>query len=128
MTLNEYYIAVLQELGIVGAGEDANIQPEDTTLVAQRYTALYDMLLGERLTSWTLTDDIPSYAEQSVIKMGAYLCASAFQISPQRMALLEQAGALALDPRKGGPSLAERQLRRQIAKNRVPVPATSEYF
>lgn len=126
MTLAELKEAVLVELGIIGAGESG--QPDDVALVGDRYDALYDMLLAEKLVAWTATDDIPLYAETPVIQMLAYLCARPFGINSQRTAELEQAGALALAPARGGPSLAERQLRRQLARNHVPFPAASDYF
>lgn len=126
MTLPELYEAALRELRIVAAGESVPV--EYTNIVEAKYLALYDMLLGDQLAAWGASEDVPAYAEEPVTIMLAFLCCRSFGINQARTAELEQAGALHLDPRKGGPSLAERQLRRQLAKSYVPYSAVSEYF
>lgn len=126
MTLTDLKVAVLRELRIIAAGEDA--PAEYVEIVGARYAALYDMLLTKGLVSWTSTAEVPEYAEMPLIAMLAYLCAGPFGINPVRKAELKLAGALDLSPAEGGPSLAERQLRRQLAKNYVSYPAQSEYF
>lgn len=126
MTLSDLYTAVLRELRVVAAGE--SVPAEYTTIVEAKYAALYDMLLGDQLAAWGAAEDVPAYAEEPVTLMLAYMCCRPFGINQMRTAELEQAGALHLDPRKGGPSSAERQLRRQLAKAYVPYAAVSEYF
>lgn len=117
MTPQELREAVLKEMGVVAAGESAN--PEDAAVVADKYTLLHGMLEQKNLVTWTLTDDIPSSCAQPVVWMLAYLCAGAFgaQQEPEK-------GALDLPSM----SLAERQLRAQLAPFYVYSPAQSEYF
>lgn len=126
MTLTELKSAVLRELRIVAAGEDA--PAEYVAVVADKYAALYDMLLTVGLVAWTSTADIPDYAEQPITMMLAFLCCRPFGINQARTLELELAGALNLSPGRGGPSLSERQLRQQLAKSYVPHVQSSEYF
>jgi len=117
---------VLREVQVLPIGEAA--PPEYVQLVAAKYTSLYDMMLTDSLVSWTSDEDIPTYAEQPVTMMLAYLSASALGLPESKVAELRQAGALHLPPAEGGPSHAERQLRRQLARAYVPYPAQSDYF
>lgn len=126
MTPTEIKESALKELNVIAAGEPAD--PDDFAVVSERYAALYDMLVGDHLTSWALTDDVPDFATWPVIQMLAYLCCVPFSISPQKTAALRITGALDLSPREGGPSLAERQLRKQLAPKYNAVPAQTEYF
>lgn len=126
MTPTELRSRALQELGVLATGEDANAA--DGAIVDQKYAALYEMLVTEGLVTWSVDDEIPEFAEQPMIWMTAHLCAGSFGVSPQKKSELEQLGALNLLPAKGGPSLAERQLRRQLAKGFVYQPVQTEYF
>lgn len=122
MTLTDLKSAVLQELRIVAVGEPA--PPEYVVIVGDKYATLYDMLLTKGLVAWTATADLPDYADQPVTMMLAYLCAGPLGVSAQRRDELAPLGALDLPQ----PSLAERQLRRQLAKNYVPYAQATEYF
>lgn len=119
MTLVELYEKTLQKLHVVAAGESA--EPEDTALIADKYVSLHAMLLVKGLVTWTVTAAVPENAAQPVISMLAYLSASEFDIDPNSLA-----PECALD--LPVPSLAERQLRGQLAKSYVSYPAASEYF
>lgn len=119
MTLTELYAKTLQKLHVVAAGESAD--PDDTDVVADKYVALHAMLLGKGLVTWSVTASVPAKVEIPVVSMLAYLCASEFDIDPNPLA---PEGALDLPT----PSLAERQLRRQLSTRYVSNPATSEYF
>lgn len=122
MTLAELRIAALQEAGILAIGESASA--EDNQLVADKYTALYDMLLTEGLVAWAATAAIPDYADIPVTMMLAAAIAPAFGIEGQRLADLRTGGALNLPQ----PSIAERMLRRQLAKNYVAHPVKNDYY
>lgn len=126
MTLSELRTAVLQELGVLASGETATAA--DDQLVADKYSALYDMLLTEGLVTWTASEDIPEYAETPITYMLAWLCLNPFGIVGEMAARITRLGALNLPASDGGPSLAERILRRQLAKKYVPYPVQSEYF
>ena len=122
MTLQELRKAALQECGVLATGEDA--EPEDDQLCAQKYATLHDLLLSEGLTAWAVDEDIPAYADQPLTMMLAAVIAPAFGVSGQRLADLRIGGSVGLPQ----PSIAERMLRRQLAKSYVPHPVKSEYF
>lgn len=126
MTVNELKERVLIRLAVLAAGESA--VADDTELVGTRYAAVHDMLITEGLVNWTPTDDIPDWAELPMIAMVAAVCAHEFGVIGQRFSELQQQGAFNLHPSQGGPSLAERQLRRQTAKTYVPHPASAEFY
>lgn len=122
MTLSELYTKALQRLQLLAAGEPP--AAEDRQLVEDKYTALYDMLLTDGLVAWTASADIPDYAIIPLTSMLAYACAREFEVDAQMMGDLTLEGALGLPQ----PSLAERQLRKQLAKRYVSNPAQSEYL
>lgn len=118
MTLTDLKRKTLERLEVVAAGESAD--PDDTALVADKYTSLYDMLLTMRLVAWTSTAAVPDYAVIPLTSMLAYACATEFGEDQNRFA----DGIVGANP----PGLAEQQLRKQLAKNYVSSVATSEYF
>jgi hypothetical protein len=122
MTLAELRIAALQEIGILASGEEA--EAEDDQLVSDKYTALYDMLLTEGLVAWAADAELPDYADIPLTMMLACAIAPAFGIVGQRLLDLRMGGALGLSP----PSVAERMLRKQLAKNYVSHPVKADYY
>src|SRR6185369_14996751 len=126
MQLTQLPAEVLKEIGVLAPGESPNIA--DASVVTDKYGALYEMLLTEGLISWESTEDIPEFVEGPVLAMLAHLCAKPFGVPQARRVELELAGALSLPANKGGPSLAETQLRRQLAKGFVYYPMSTEYF
>lgn len=118
MTLVDLYEKVLQRLEVVAAGESAD--PDDTALVADKYAALYDMLLSMGLVAWNASEAIPDYAVMPLTSMLAFAAATEFGEDQERFV----DGAVGLSP----PALAEQQLRRQLARGYVSYPAASEYF
>lgn len=126
MQLTDLPEKVLEELGVLAAGDSPNVS--DANVVTDKYTALYQMLLTDGLVAWSAVDDIPEYAERPIVMMVAHLCASSFGVPASRRVELEKNGALNLQPNNGGPSLAETQLRRQLAKGFVYYPISTEYF
>jgi hypothetical protein len=122
MTLAELRRAALQEAGIVAAGESASA--DDDQLCAQKYAALHDVLLAEKLVAWPVNGDVPEYAETPLTMMLAALIAPAFGVSGDRLNSLRAGGAFGLPV----PSIAERMLRRQLAKSYVSAPVKTEYF
>jgi len=119
MTLVDLYRLTLERLQVAAAGESD--EPEDVQGVAERYPLLYDMLLTKGLVAWGLTADVPAYAAQPLIDMLAYMCAGTFGKDP---ALFAAQGALDLPTL----SIAERQLRMQLAKHVIPSRMRVEYF
>ncbi len=126
MTPSQIRRAALEELRVVAAGDP--IAPEDDQLLARKYEGLIAILLKQRLADWGVSDDIPAYAELPVTQMLAYLSASSFGIAAERLEQLRQAGGLDLAPNQGGPSQAERTLRRLMARKPVSSIFRSTYF
>lgn len=120
MTLIDLYRKALEKLQVVAAGEA--VDPDDNALVAAKYAALYEMLITKKLVAWAANDDVPDFAVVPLTAMLAFLAANEFGIDAQRFAL---EGALDVP---GTVSIAERQLRAQLVRDYVSVPATSEYF
>lgn len=120
-TLSDLYRRVLEDLQVTAANESAPI--EDTQFVATKYAQLYQMLKGESLIVWSITDDLPEDVVIPLTAMLKFLCAPGFgkPANPQE-------GALNLPGRAGGPSLAEIQLRRVLARDYVSSIAHSDYF
>ncbi len=126
MTPAQLKSAVLTKLQITAAGgRDA---ADDVAIITQKYTGLHKMLLKDSLVTWSLTENIPGEAEQPVVAMLAAFCASEFGIPEPRHSRLQLEGALHLPATVGGPSLAERQLRKALAAPHVSSAVVSEYF
>lgn len=122
MTLTELKAAVLREIGVIATGEEPSY--DDAATVAAKYDELYEMLVDENLANWASSEDIPAFASRPVTWMVAFLCCSEFGVPPTKLAEMTQKGALNLQV----PSLGERILRRQMARDYVAAPAQSEYF
>lgn len=124
MTPQQIQFAALRELGIVGIGQTPSA--EHGAEAATKYASLYAQLLKMGLVRWALTENVPTYAEQQVIWMLAYLCASseAFGSIPEKKTQMAALGALKTSP----PSLGETQLRAAVSRRYVSQPAQSEYF
>lgn len=118
-TLVDLYRKTLEELQVVAAGESADA--DDTRIVADKYAGIYQHLVGMGLVAWGLTDDVPDFAVMPLTQMLAYACALPFGKNPLAY---QKLAALGMDP----PSLAEKQLRGQLAREYVSYPAASEYF
>jgi len=119
MTLTLLYRKTLENLRRVSAGDPADA--DDTTLVADKYVELYDMLAGESLTAWAVDADVPDYAAAPLTEMLSCLCAGSFGQDPTAYAVR---GALGLSP----PSWAERMLRRQLARTYISNTVQADYF
>lgn len=120
MTLRELYEQVLQQLEVTAAGEPS--APEDVAVVRDRYPKVYDMLLTKGLVSWGVTADIPEYAALPLVDILAYVCAKPFGKDETKYAVQ---GALDLP---AGQSIAELQLRRQLAPAYITTTQRTEYF
>lgn len=126
MTLTQLKQRVLEKLGVLATGESPVIA--DATLVADRYTSLHDMLITDGLVNWTSTEDIPAWAEEPLVLMVAAASMHEFGLPAARKTELRQEGQYNLPASMGGPSLAERQIRSQAARNFVYYTQATEYF
>jgi hypothetical protein len=124
MTPQEIRFAALRELGVVAVDESP--AAEQGTAAEEKYASLHAQLLRRGLANWALTEDVPAYAEQQVIWMLAYLCATSegFGAPPSRKDELAILGGLGLP----SPSLGERQLRSALSRAYVSQPAQSDYY
>jgi hypothetical protein len=121
MTRNDLFKRTLLKLMVIHAIEDAD--PEDVQLLSDKYDSLHGLLTNEHLSDWSLSEDIPDVVELPIIDMLACVSASDFGLQPNYLE-----GAINLPRSKGGPSMAESQLRRQMAQAYVSRPARTEYF
>lgn len=126
MTPTQLKQRVLEKLTVLAAGENPNI--EDATLVGDRYASLHDMLITDALVNWTLTEDVPAWAESAIVMMVAAASADEFGVPEPAKSEIKREGVYGLPSNLGGPSLAEKQLRSQSARNFVYYPQASEYF
>ena len=118
--------AVLKKLQVTAAGDvDA---ADDIAIITEKYTGLHQMLLVAGLVIWSKTENVPAEAEQPIVAMLAALAASDFGIPEPRHSRLQLEGAFNLPITVGGPSLAERQLRKALAQKHISSPVVSEYF
>ena len=118
--------AVLKKLQVTAAGDvDA---ADDIAIITEKYTGLHQMLLVAGLVIWSKTENVPGEAEQPIVAMLAALAASDFGIPEPRHSRLQLEGAFNLPITVGGPSLAERQLRKALAQKHISSPVVSEYF
>ena len=118
--------AVLKKLQITAAGDtDA---ADDIAIMTQKYTGMHQMLLVAGLVIWSKTENVPGEAELPIVAMLAAAAASDFGIPEPRHSRLQLEGAFNLPVTLGGPSLAERQLRKALAPKHISSTVVSEYF
>ena len=124
MTPQELRFAALKELGVVDVDETPSAE-QDVDCTA-KYGSLHAMLLQDGLVTWTVTEDIPTRAEQPLIWMLAFACASSegFGAPLAKRADLAPFGAYGVTPA----SLGEKLLRKMLVREYVSLPAVSEYF
>lgn len=122
MTLLELKTRVLQHLEVLATNTDPNA--DDAAIVGSKYASLYQMLLTKELVNWVESGDIPDEVSVPLTMMLAYMCASSFGVIGADYDRLRAEGALDVRPI----SLAEKQLRVQIASAYVDSPAQPDYF
>ncbi len=117
MTLNDLYRKTLEEMTVVAAGEPADAG--DLALIASKYLSVYEQLRGLKLVTWSNTEDVPTYVVEPLAWMLSFAASQNFGKKPDALK-----GAIGLP----SPSLAERMLRQQLARDYISSPAQSEYF
>jgi hypothetical protein len=126
MTTTELRRKVLEKLQVIAAGE--GVHAADGVLVQDKYESLHEVLLHNNLVEWTITEDIPTEYESLMTAMVAAECVDEFYAPPELKAAIIGSGKYGLSPQLGGPSLAERQLRRLAAPSYAGEPVRSDYF
>ena len=119
MTPTTLYRKTLEKLQVAAAGEP--VDADDVQLIRSKYESLYEVLAVKELVSWNISQDIPENCANPVVMMLAFLSASEFGMNPLEFAA---EGALDVVP----PSIGERQLRAQFARDFNYEPARTEYF
>lgn len=120
--LEEFYIDVLAELGVVGI--DRGASAEDLAVVTSSYPGVWHLLDSLGLTSWILTADIPDDVTLPLRWIVAYYIAGQFGIGGAKMERLAANGVV------GGPmpSLGERMLRRLASPDYIPSTIETTYY
>lgn len=126
MTLIELRRKALEKLQVVAAGEP--VHASDGQLVQAKYEALHDILLQDNLIDWVVTDEIPTAYGQVMVVMLAAECAAEFYAPADLKAAVIGEGKYDLPAQLGGPSIAERRLRKLAAPGFSGEPAQAEYF
>lgn len=126
MTITELRRKALEKLQVIAAGEP--VAASDGLLVQSKYEALHDILLQDNLVGWVVTEEIPTAYGQIMVSMLAAECLAEFYAPPELKAALTAEGKYDLPPQLGGPSVAERRLRKLSAPGFNGEPATPDYF
>lgn len=126
MTVTELRRKALEKLQVVAAGE--SVHASDGALVEEKYEALHDILLQDNLIDWVVTDEIPTAYGQIVVAMLAAECVAEFYVPAELKSAIIGEGKYDLPPPLGGPSIAERRLRKLAAPGFNGEPAKPDYF
>lgn len=126
MTVTELRRKALEKLQVIAAGE--SVHAADGVLVGEKYEALHDILLQDNLVDWVVTDEIPIAYGQIMVAMLAAECVSEFYCPPELKTSIIMEGKYDLPANAGGPSVAERRLRRLAAPGFNGEPAQPDYF
>lgn len=126
MTPIELRRKALEKLQVVAGGEP--VHPDDGQLVQSKYEALHDILLQDNLIDWVVTDNIPTAYGQVVVNMLAAECVTEFYVPPELRAGITAEGKYDLPASMGGPSVAERRLKKLAAAGYNGEPAQPDYF
>jgi hypothetical protein len=115
LTKAELRARVLEHLGVVGAGQSA--AAEDAALVDEAIDAAHDRLRKLGLAPFA-TSAIPSWAQVPLRNYVAVDVSPSFGVSVQRL------------PNGESPEqhAAERELGRQVAGYRHPIPIKADYY
>lgn len=126
MTITELRRKALEKLTVVAAGEP--VDASDGQLVQSKYEALHDILLQDNLVDWVVTDEIPTAYGQIMVAMLAAECVSEFYCPADLKSSIIMEGKYDLPANAGGPSVAERRLRKLAAPGFNGEPAKPDYF
>ena len=126
MTPIELRRKALEKLTVVAAGEP--VHAADGQLVQSKYEALHDILLQDNLIDWVVTEDIPTAYAQILVNMLAAECVAEFYVPADLKPGITAEGKYDLPVSLGGPSVAERRLRKLAAPGFNGEPAQPDYF
>lgn len=66
-TLTQIGTTVLQNIGRLPSGQTAD--PNQLKIVKDKYPGLYEELLNNALVNWSSTDNIPDFAEDTIVDL-----------------------------------------------------------
>ena len=87
-----------------------------------------EILLQDNLIEWVVTEDIPAEYSHVIVSMLAAECVAEFYVPPDLRTGIVAEGKYDLSPQLGGPSVAERRLRKLAAPGFNGEPAQPDYF
>lgn len=122
MTPIELRRRVLEKLQVIAAGEP--VHADDGLVVQRVYESLHEVLLGDNLVEWTVSENVPTAYERVIVPMVAAECATEFYCPPELKTEIIADGKYGLP----SPSLAERRLRKLAAPGFNGEPAQPDYF
>lgn len=126
MTPIELRRKVLEKLQVIAAGE--SVHPSDGQLVQDKYEDLHEILLQDDLIEWVVSEDVPDAYQSIIVSMVAAECVSEFYVPQEVKVSILQEGKYDLPASIGGPSIAERRLRKLAAPGFNDEPAQPDYF
>ena len=126
MIITELRRKALEKLQVIAAGE--SVHASDGQLVQAKYEALHEILLQDNLVDWLVTDEIPMAYGQIMVAMLAAECVNEFYCPGDIKTAVLMEGKYDLPVTAGGPSVAERRLRKLAAPGFNGEPARAEYF
>jgi hypothetical protein len=126
MTVTELRRKALEKLQILATDEP--VHASDAQVVQGKYEALHDILLQDNLVDWVVTEEIPTAYGQIMVAMLAAECVDEFYCPPELKAAIIGAGKYDLPAHLGGPSIAERRLRKLAAPGFNGEPAQPDYY
>ena len=121
VTLEDFYIRVLRELGVVEP--NGRVSSEDRQRVVEIYPNIHAELLTMGLAQWAVTEAIPAKFVEPMVRIVAFPLTSVFSVSPEKLLMLKQEGELNAIPQ----SAQEVKLRKLISAEYISEPIKNEF-
>jgi hypothetical protein len=126
MNTTELKRKVLERLQVIAASEPVNTA--DGQIVLDKYEPLHSILLQDNLVEWAVSENIPEAYESVMVAMVAAECVHEFYCPPELKTAILSEGKYDLPVSVGGPSVAERRLRKLAAPAFNGEPVTADYY
>lgn len=113
---------IARKLGVLAVGN--SLSPEDGELIGERCLSLQQQLEAYDIVNIDFADGIDEQYDNIIVAMVAALLVDDFMLVEPKRSQIAGEGALGLPVA----SVAERQLRKILAPQRVSKPVKAEYF
>jgi hypothetical protein len=113
---------IARKLGVLAVGN--TLSAEDGELIGERCLSLQKQLESLEIVSIDFDDGIDELIDDVIVAMAAALLVDDFQLGEPKRSKIAGEGVLGLPIA----SVAERQLRKVLAPQRVSQPVKAEYF